>query len=155
VLFAHRTSDGELSGFEVKNRSFTGFSPGGVKSFFRSNSMQEVTTAVFSESAIDLLSVASIFGTKERQFFSTAGQISPMQLDLLIQTLKAMPSLTTVWLALYRSNYLVQRGATGTTICERSIPLLKSQACDSQFRTPVDSHRRSFAITLIRICGLE
>ena len=99
VLFAHRTSDGELSGFEVKNRSFTGFSPGGVKSFFRSNPMQEVTTAVFSESAIDLLSVASIFGTEERQFFSTAGQISPMQLDLSIQTLKAMPSLTTVWLA--------------------------------------------------------
>ena len=99
ILFAHRTNDGDLCGFEIKNKSFTGFSPGGVKSLFRSALAADATTAVFCETAIDLLSVATIFGMQHRQFFSTAGQVSESQLVDSVSVLKSMPALERVWLA--------------------------------------------------------
>ena len=99
VLFAHRTLDGDLCGFEIKNSSFTGFSPGGNKSLFRSKSAADATTAILCETGIDLLSVAAIFGTQQKQFFSTAGQVSASQVTCVVQSLQAISNLKAVWLA--------------------------------------------------------
>lgn len=99
VLFAYRDADGELTGYEIKNRSFTGFSPGGSKTLFQSISQGNEKVAVFCETAIDLLSLAAIFGTTGKQFFSTAGKTSQRQLDIVRRVPLKIPNLEQVWLA--------------------------------------------------------
>ena len=99
VLFAHRNFAGDLSGFEIKNRRFNGFAPGGIKTLFQSAPTPGAETAVLCESGIDLLSVAAIFGTQRKRFFSTAGQISPLQIECVIGCLRSMTDLKTTWLA--------------------------------------------------------
>lgn len=99
VLFAHRNADGDLTGFEIKNRSFTGFAPGGVKMLFQSAFDPSATVAVVCETGIDLLSVAAIFGTQGKRFFSTAGQVSPAQMQCTTELLQSIPALHEVWLA--------------------------------------------------------
>lgn len=82
ALFAHYNSDG-LCGFEIKNRGFTGFSPGGVKGLFCSRPTPDDNELVICETAIDALSFAALFGTDRKRFVSTAGQLSPAQKRLL------------------------------------------------------------------------
>lgn len=82
VLFAHHNRSG-VCGYEVKNRGFTGFSPGGTKGLFYSQPQDSDQEMVICETAIDLLSVAAIEGTENRRFFSMAGQPSPHQIELL------------------------------------------------------------------------
>ncbi|GAB5407342.1 MAG: hypothetical protein Aurels2KO_55730 [Aureliella sp.] len=90
VLFAHHNAGG-LCGYEVKNRGFTGFSPGGLKGLMFSRPNDSDSTMVISETAIDMLSVAAIEGTDGRRFFSLAGQPSPAQIALLQSAAQKMP----------------------------------------------------------------
>ncbi|HBE67806.1 MAG TPA: hypothetical protein DDW52_06625 [Planctomycetaceae bacterium] len=91
ALFAHHNAGG-LCGYEVKNREFTGFSPGGLKGLMFSRPDADDETMVISETAIDMLSVAALEGTSGRRFFSLAGQPSPAQISLLQSAAKKMPS---------------------------------------------------------------
>ena len=84
VLFAHYADCEALCGFEIKNRDFTGFSPGGRKGLFSSCPRPDDSELWICETAIDALSVAALFGTSRRRFISIAGQPSPFQ-RLLIQ----------------------------------------------------------------------
>ena len=91
ILFGHYNASG-LCGYEVKNRGFTGFSPGGTKGLMFSSPDQDDHTMVICETGVDLLSVAAIEGIDGRRFFSMAGQPSPAQIGLLQSAAEKMPT---------------------------------------------------------------
>lgn len=97
-VFPHFSKTG-LCGFELKNRGFTGFSPGGVKGLACSRPQPDDNQMVVCETAIDMLSYAALKGTQGRRFFSTAGQISPMQAECLRSAAEKMPHSATIILA--------------------------------------------------------
>ncbi len=99
VLFVHYNQTG-ICGYEVKNRGFTGFSPGGVKGAFCSRPHKNDNELIICETAIDLLSYATLFGTDRKRFISTAGQISPLQQSLLLRAAERMPPLSKIVLAM-------------------------------------------------------
>ena len=99
ALFAHYNSTG-ICGYEIKNRGFTGFSPGGQKGFFCSRPQRDDKELIICETAIDLLSYATLFGTKQKRFISTAGQISPLQKSLLRRAADRMPTHSKIILAM-------------------------------------------------------
>lgn len=99
ILFAHHQS-GELYGFEIKNRGFTGFAPGGVKGLFCSLSSPGDRELVICETAIDALSYAALHGVHGKRFVSTAGQISPLQKQLLQTAVDEMPTGSKITLAM-------------------------------------------------------
>ncbi|MEM6469601.1 MAG: toprim domain-containing protein [Planctomycetota bacterium] len=98
ILFAHRNG-GELTGFEVKNRGFTGFSPGGAKSLFRSASVGPEAVLIITETAIDALSVAALAGVNGKRFVSLAGQPSRLQINALRDFIQSIPQLKQIYLA--------------------------------------------------------
>jgi hypothetical protein len=85
VLFAHRDDASELTGFEVKNRGFTRFAPGGTKSAWQSNVSSDDRFAIVTESAIDALSYHQLHGERasRSRYLSTAGAPGGAQLTTL------------------------------------------------------------------------
>ena len=95
AVFPHFNKSG-LCGYEIKNgnasgTTFTGFSPGGLKGLACSRPMPDDCEMIVCETAIDMLSVAMLEGTQRKRFFSTAGQISPMQAECLRSATAKMP----------------------------------------------------------------
>ena len=82
VLFAHRDDTGELTGFEVKSRGFTGFASGGKKTAWQSRALPDDQVLVITESAIDALSHHQLYRDAAR-YVSTAGTPSSTQMQLL------------------------------------------------------------------------
>lgn len=99
-IFPHWNASGAICGFEIKNVGFTGFSPGGKKGLWCSRAKVSDNTMVVCESAIDALSIAAIFGYKQKRFFSTAGTCSPGQTANLVSAANRMPPRAEIWLAL-------------------------------------------------------
>ncbi len=93
VLFAHRDESGELTGFEVKSRGFTGFAAGGTKSAWQSAARDSDRVLVVTESAIDALSYHQLQrGTGEvARYLSTAGAPSAAQCELLDKLFSRLP----------------------------------------------------------------
>jgi hypothetical protein len=94
VLFPHRDDAGTVTGCEIKNRGFTGFSAGGVKTAWRSHAVPEDTRVlVIAESAIDALSYHQLQRdhADRTAYLSTAGALSSRQLELVDLTCKRLP----------------------------------------------------------------
>lgn len=90
AVFPHFNQSG-LCGFELKNRGFTGFSPGGIKGLACSRPQPNDLQMIICETAIDMLSYAAVKGLHGKRLFSTAGQISPMQAECLRTAASKMP----------------------------------------------------------------
>jgi len=113
-LFLHRDGDG-VTGFEIKNTCFTGFSKSGYKTAWQSvvpAGAGDTTALVLTETAIDALSYAQLrTGTATREgadvsrakgadrYLSTGGALSPLQYELLAKTFAALPDRCVVVLA--------------------------------------------------------
>ena len=98
VLFVHKDDDEVITGFEIKNRGFTGFATGGTKAAWRSARCEGDRALVVTESAIDALSHYQLHpeGRSTTRYVSTAGQPSPSQMDLLDRVFARLPFDTTV-----------------------------------------------------------
>jgi Toprim domain-containing protein/uncharacterized protein DUF3991 len=98
VLFAHRDDTGVLTGFEIKNRGFTGFAAGGLKSAWQSAIRESDRALAVTESAIDALSHHQLHAEQREttRYLSIGGQPSPAQIDLLDRTFARLPRATTV-----------------------------------------------------------
>jgi hypothetical protein len=98
VLFAHTDDAGALTGFEVKNRGFTGFAPGGTKMAWQSAARPGDRALVVTESAIDALSYHQLHleGGERTRYLSTAGAPSRAQVDLLAAVFGRLPEGSTV-----------------------------------------------------------
>ncbi len=97
VCFRHDDENG-LSGWETKNRGFTGFSGGGKKALFMCNtcpSAEEPTRIVITEAAIDAMSYAQL-SNKPALYVSLSGTASDAQRELLAKLFDKYPRATVV-----------------------------------------------------------
>jgi 5S rRNA maturation endonuclease (ribonuclease M5) len=83
ALFPHFDRSG-ISGFEIKNKEFTGFSKSGQKALWYSTNIQHAKKIVIVESAIDAMSHAQL-KSKETDvaYISTGGSMSEHQRELV------------------------------------------------------------------------
>lgn len=86
AVFPHYDEHG-LSGYELKNHGFTGFSKHGEKSVWYSANAGSCKRLVIVESAIDGLSHAQLVGRPDDGYLSLGGQPSPEQMALLERAL--------------------------------------------------------------------
>ena len=89
VLFPHADQDGPC-GYEIKNKGFTGFSPGGEKGLWFSAAKATDTTLVIAESGIDALSYAALFPDAHARFASIGGAMNPNQPALIAAAISRM-----------------------------------------------------------------
>ena len=82
AVFPHFDQLG-LCGYELKNRNFTGFAPGGEKGLWSSHEKDGDGRLVFAEGAIDALSHAALFPDDGARYKSIGGQTNPRQSDLI------------------------------------------------------------------------
>jgi hypothetical protein len=82
AVFPHFDADG-LTGYELKNRGFTGFASGGTKAIWISNANSVDDCLVFCESAIDALSYAALFPDNQTSYASVGGKPSSAQQHLI------------------------------------------------------------------------
>lgn len=90
ALFPHYDNEG-LCGYEIKNRGFTGFAPGGIKGFWSSRTREEDNQLVLVESAIDGISYHILYGNDRTRYVSTGGELSPRQPGLIREAIEKMP----------------------------------------------------------------
>lgn len=81
AIFPHYDHEG-LSGYEIKNLGFTGFSPAGTKGLWYSTNLVQVEQIIIVESAIDALSHAQLF-PGPAAYASIGGTLSTYQIDLI------------------------------------------------------------------------
>jgi hypothetical protein len=98
ALFVHATEPGEVTGFEIKGRGFTGFSTGGTKSLWQSIAQPSDRVLVITEGAIDALSYFQLHAEQASftRFASTAGAPSKHQLEILDRVFGQLPEASTV-----------------------------------------------------------
>lgn len=82
AVFPHYDRQG-LSGYELKNLGFTGFSSGGIKAIWHSSNITKSPKILVVESAIDAMSHAQISKEQTSSYISTGGSMSPLQVDLV------------------------------------------------------------------------
>lgn len=90
AVFPHWNAEG-ICGYEIKNRGFTGFAPGGSKGLWLSRLQSSDQTLVVCESAIDALSYFALKSPPTAQFCSTAGALNPGQPELLRLAAQRLP----------------------------------------------------------------
>jgi hypothetical protein len=110
AVFPHFDADG-LSGFEIKNHGFTGFSTGGTKAIWSSHIESGDNRIAFCESAIDALSLAALEPDERTRYASIGGKPSPAQRRLIRAAAAVMPSPSTVVAAM-------DADAAGRELCE-------------------------------------
>jgi hypothetical protein len=90
AVFPHFDGEG-LSGYELKNVSFTGFAPGGSKALWLSHELPDDNRLVVCESAIDALSHAVLFPDDRARYASIGGNPNPQQPELIRAAVVRMP----------------------------------------------------------------
>ena len=98
VVFPHADRDGPC-GYEVKNRGFTGFAPGGEKGLCVSGVRSTDTALVLAESGIDALSYAALHPDEHARYASFGGTMNPFQPDLILAALARLAPGGTVRIA--------------------------------------------------------
>jgi hypothetical protein len=98
AIFPHRDRNG-ICGFEIRNYNFKGFSKGGEKGLWYSNAFPQDTTLIICEGAIDDLSYHAIHRPDHARYFSIAGEMSPMQRELLASAINKLPEGGTIIIA--------------------------------------------------------
>lgn len=84
VLFSHTNDDGQVIGYEIKGREFSGFAKGGVRILCRMGPIEgEPAKIAITEGAIDSLSLAQITGRRDTLYLSTGGALGPHTLNAI------------------------------------------------------------------------
>jgi hypothetical protein len=106
VFFVHRDDSGVVTGFEIKNRGFTGFATGGRKTAWQSLIRPDDRALVVTESAIDALSHYQLRPepADRARYLSTAGAPSSSQWELLDRLFGRLPDRSAVIAAVDADN---------------------------------------------------
>ncbi|HEY5741095.1 MAG TPA: DUF3991 and TOPRIM domain-containing protein [Terrimicrobiaceae bacterium] len=107
AIFPHWNQDG-LCGYEIKNRNFTGFAPGGEKGLWGSRICPEDSRLIIAETAIDALSYFALKDPGAARYISTAGALNPIQPTLILSAINKLQPRGEVILALDNDNGGVQ-----------------------------------------------
>jgi hypothetical protein len=90
AVFPHFDADG-LSGYELKNKGFTGFASGGSKGLWLSHELPGDHRLVLCEAAIDALSHAVLFPDSRARYASIGGNLNPQQPEFIRAAAARMP----------------------------------------------------------------
>jgi hypothetical protein len=82
VIFLYQDLDG-LCGYDIRNQNFKGFSKGGTKGLWFSQTTPNDTKLVICESPIDCLSHYRLFHDPNTRYIATGGTISEKQRNLI------------------------------------------------------------------------
>ena len=82
AVFPHKDREG-ICGYELRNHNFKGFSSGGTKGLWVSNSSSNDEKLVVCESPLDCLSYHQLFPDDQTRYFATSGTLGEKQKDLL------------------------------------------------------------------------
>jgi len=82
AIFPHHDEKG-ITGFEARNHDVKGFSRGGQKSIWRSNSYKSDRRLVVVESPIDALSYHQLYNEPHTRYIATSGSVGERQLELM------------------------------------------------------------------------
>ena len=91
AVFPHFDEQG-LCGYEMKNWHFTGFAKGGEKGLWLSHTRPDDRRFVFTESAIDALSYATLHPDEQTRYASLGGTPNPKQPALIAAKIGLMPT---------------------------------------------------------------
>lgn len=91
AVFPHFNVSG-ISGFEIKNRNFTGFATGGEKGLWASHTEEADTALVIAETAIDALSHFTLRRPSNARYVSTAGSLNSTQPELIRRAAGRLPA---------------------------------------------------------------
>ena len=92
AVFPHVDADDEICGYELKNSgSFTGFSAGGRKGIWTSNSAPNDRRFVIAESGLDAISYAILFDEPDARYGSIGGKPTALQLEIVRCLLIKLP----------------------------------------------------------------
>jgi len=98
AIFPHYDKSG-LSGFEIKNKDFTGFAAGGVKGLWFTQAKPTDKELVLTESAIDAFSFHVLQKGNFTRYMSTGGALNPQQPALIRGAIEKLPAGAVVLLA--------------------------------------------------------
>ena len=90
VIFPHADQDGPC-GYEIKNRNFTGFAPGGQKGLWVSRVKHTDTALVHAESGIDAISYAVMHPDENTRYASFGGAFNSSQPLLVRAAINRLP----------------------------------------------------------------
>jgi Toprim-like len=100
VLFPHVVGENRsVVGYEIKNRGFTGFSPGGRRTFWLSAVRPDDLRLVIAEASIDALSYHQLHRDPRTAYLSTGGSIGAPQLKLLRAFIEGLSNCAEIVLA--------------------------------------------------------
>jgi hypothetical protein len=91
AIFPHYDRGG-ICGFEIRGPKFKGFSPGGTKGLWCSHVRPDDHVLVLCESAINVLSYATLFPNDFARYASIAGRASDGQQQLIRAAIERMPA---------------------------------------------------------------
>jgi hypothetical protein len=91
AVFPHFNNDG-ICGYELRNREFKGFSPGGSKGLWCSHVRDDDERLILAEGAIDALSYAALFPDAHSRYVSIGGKTNSEQPVLIRRCIEKMPS---------------------------------------------------------------
>ena len=121
AVFPHQDRNG-VCGFEIRNYHFKGYSKGGQKGLWFSNALPDDTTLVVCEGAIDALSYHALHWPEHTRYFSIAGEMNPMQRELLASAMKKLPDGGTLLIATDNNTGGHPPGRLDTRDCRRGRP---------------------------------
>ena len=143
AVFPHYDQEG-LSGYELKNQGFTGFSGGGTKALWHSTNLGQEQRLVLTESAIDALSHAQLYPDPNTAYISLGGNPSPEQMELARSAIaKAQNRGSKVMVGTDADppgEKLAQRLSDGYSGIERALPTSKDW--NDQLRHKLEQARR-------------
>ena len=92
AVFPHFNLDGDLCGYELRNRTFQGFAKGGEKGLWISHRFDGDERLVLCESGIEALSYAALFPDSNSRYGSIGGRPNAEQMLLIAHEIVALPS---------------------------------------------------------------
>ena len=130
-LFPHRdgVNDDSVCGFERKNASFAGFSAGGRKALWVSNSRDDDDKLVITEAVIDAFSYHQLQPDHRARYASTGGSLGERQGRHIAAAIARLPRGSTVVIA-------TDGDLAGDKLAER-IGLLAGEASTERHRAPL------------------
>jgi hypothetical protein len=145
VVFPHVDRDGPC-GFEIKNRNFTGFAPGGEKGLWISVVKRTDTTLVIAESAIDALSYAALHPDEHARYASFGGAMNPSQPALIRAAIERLSLGAVVRIATDND----EEGAGFAAIIERAVSRDGQGALAIERAAPADAKDWNEALLRVR-----
>lgn len=94
VLFGHTNQDGQIVGYEIKGKSFTGFSKGGIRLLCRMGPLDGAAPVkiALTESGLDALSLAQLVARRDAIYCSTGGALSDRTVDQIRRLAEKYPT---------------------------------------------------------------